>query len=303
MDKATRVTRRHCLFTMFSALIVVVCVCVGITINLTTVYDENFDHMGLRTFAMFTVNSNILCGATMMLALPYALDALRTHVFRLPKWVVVMVFTGVTAVALTFLVSLCILAPVKGFDLIFSGSRFFLHGVCPVLAVIAFCFFISERHLGFWETFIPLIPVFIYGCLYFIMVVLIGEENGGWNDFYGFATRVPVWIPAVGVMPVTFLIATVIRLIHNRSCDRRKKEEAEFFAETFKDADVRAIVGAMARLHRGSASGRNIVIPGRVISIMVENNDGDCTWEEACGIYLKEYLATNEVLDIKKLWI
>lgn len=303
MDKATRVTRRHCLFTMFSALIVVVCVCVGITINLTTVYDENFDHMGLRTFAMFTVNSNILCGATMMLALPYALDALRTHVFRLPKWVVVMVFTGVTAVALTFLVSLCILAPVKGFDLIFSGSRFFLHGVCPVLAVIAFCFFISERHLGFWETFIPLIPVFIYGCLYFIMVVLIGEENGGWNDFYGFATRVPVWIPAVGVMPVTFLIATVIRLIHNRSCDRRKKEEAEFFAETFKDADVRAIVGAMARLHRGSASGRNIVIPGRVISIMVENNDGDCTWEEACGIYLREYLATNEVLDIKKLWI
>lgn len=303
MDRATRVTRRHCLFTMFSALVVVVCVCIGITINLTTVYDENFDHMGLRTFAMFTVNSNILCGATMMLALPYAIDALRTHVFRLPLWVVIMVYTGVTAVALTFLVSLCILAPVKGFDLIFSGSRFFLHGVCPVLAIIAFCFFISERRIGFWETFIPLIPVFLYASLYFVMVVVIGEENGGWNDFYGFATRVPLWIPAVGIMPATFLIATVIRLLHNRTVDQRNKEEADFLRETFKDADIRAIVGAMARMHRGNATGKNIVIPGRVIGLMVDNNEGDCTWEECCGIYLKEYLATNEVMDIRKLWI
>ena len=166
MDKATKIAKRHCLFTLVSAMVVVVCVCIGITINLTTVYDENFDHMGLRTFAMFTVNSNILCGVTMMLVLPYAIDALRTHVFRLPLWVVITVFTGVTAVALTFLVSLCILAPVKGFNLIFSGSRFFLHGVCPVLAIIAFCFFISEHHIGFWGTFIALVPVFLYACLY-----------------------------------------------------------------------------------------------------------------------------------------
>lgn len=303
MDKATKIAKRHCLFTLVSAMVVVVCVCIGITINLTTVYDENFDHMGLRTFAMFTVNSNILCGVTMMLVLPYAIDALRTHVFRLPLWVVVTVFTGVTAVALTFLVSLCILAPVKGFNLIFSGSRFFLHGVCPVLAIIAFCFFISEHNIGFWGTFVALVPVFLYACLYYVMVVVIGEENGGWNDFYGFATQVPLWISAAAIMPVTFLIATAIRLLHNRSCERRRKEEAEFLRESFKDADVRAIVGAMARMHRGNATGKNIVIPGRVIALMVDNNDGDCTWEECCGIYLKEYLATNEVMDIKKLWI
>ena len=33
-----------------------------VTMNLTTLADENFDHMGLRTFCMFTVNSNILNG-------------------------------------------------------------------------------------------------------------------------------------------------------------------------------------------------------------------------------------------------
>ena len=62
MERAVRMVRRHCLFTMFSAAVVVICVCIGVTMNLTTLYDVNFDHMGLRTFCMFTVNSNILCG-------------------------------------------------------------------------------------------------------------------------------------------------------------------------------------------------------------------------------------------------
>lgn len=58
----------------------------------------------------------------------------------------------------------------------------------------------------------------------------------------------------------------------------------------------------MARYRRESAKGRDIVVPGRVIAIMVENNEGDCTWEECCGIYLKEYLQSSEAMDIKKLW-
>ena len=303
MDKATRITKRHCLFTLFSTMVVVICVCIGITINLTTVYDENFDHMGLRTFAMFTVNSNILCGGAMALAFPYAVDGIRRHSFHLPKWVVLFVYSGVTAVSLTFLVSLCILAPVKGFGLIFSGSRFFLHGVCPVLAIIAFSIFISEKKISFWETFYALIPVFLYACLYYFMVVVIGEENGGWNDFYGFATQVPVWISAICIMPVTFLIATALRVFHNKSYDRRRREEVEFFTESFKDADIREIVAAMGRLHRDSGRGRDILIPGYAIGVLVDYNAGDATWEECCGIYLKEYLASSEVMEIRKLWI
>jgi hypothetical protein len=83
-------------------------------------------------------------------------------------------------VSLTFLVSLFILSPVKGFRLIFTGSRFFLHGVCPVLSIITFCCFIRSHMVRLWESFLPLIPVFLYAVLYLVMVVVIGEENGGW---------------------------------------------------------------------------------------------------------------------------
>ena len=75
MERAIGMTRRHCLFTMISAAVVVVCVCIGVTMNLTTIYDENFDHMGLRTFCMFTVNSNILMGVSMSLVFPYTVPS------------------------------------------------------------------------------------------------------------------------------------------------------------------------------------------------------------------------------------
>ncbi len=302
MDRVMKITRRECLLAMFSALVVVICVCVGVTMNLTTVADENFDHMGLRTFCMFTVNSNILAAGAMAMVIPYTMDGLRTHNYYLPRWIVDLVYAGVTAVALTFIVSLFILAPVKGFVLIFSGSRFFLHGVCPVLAVIAFSFFMSQKRMGFWDSLFAILPVLIYAAIYFVMVVVIGEENGGWNDFYGFATRIPWWISAIALVPLSLLIATGIRLLHNRSRNRRKAEETAFFTEAFAGADVRKIVAAMAR-SRSSAKILDIVIPTRVISILLKYSGSDCTLEEATEIYLKEYMECSSVMNLDKLWI
>ncbi len=307
MEKAMKITQRQCVLAMISAAVVVICVCVGVTMNLTTVYDENFDHMGIRTFCMFTVNSNILCGAAMAMVFPYTLDGLRKHNYHIPKWVMVLVFAGVTAVTLTFLISLCVLAPAKGFALIFSGSRFFLHGVCPVLALLAFCFFMSEQQLSWKDTLLALIPVAIYSAVYYVMVAVVGEDRGGWNDFYGFLTRLPHWIPLSLILPVTFGIASLIRFLHNRTYLRRGEEEAKFFKETFAKADVRKIVAALARSHASSMKLLDILIPTRVISIILEYNEGDATLEECCEIYLKEYMENSDMIRLEdqmdKMWI
>ena len=302
MDRAMKITKRQCQLAFFSAAVVVICVCVGVTMNLTTLADENFDHMGLRTFCMFTVNSNILCAAAMAMVIPYTLDGLRTHNYHMPRWIVDLVYMGVTAVALTFLVSLFILSPAKGFVLIFTGSRFFLHGVCPILAIVAFCFFMSEKRLTIRDSLLALIPVLIYAVVYYVMVAVLGEEKGGWNDFYGFLSRLPHWIPLTAIMPLTFLIATGIRVLHNRSYDKRKADESAFFTQLFADADVRKIVAAMARSH-SSAKILDIVIPSRIITIMLEHSKSDATLEECCEIYLKEYMENSEVLNLEKYWI
>ena len=84
MDIAQRISKTRCLAAMISSAVVAVCVCIGVTMNLTTLYDVNFDHMGLRTFCMFTVNSNILCGIGMLMALPYTIDGLIARDFHMP---------------------------------------------------------------------------------------------------------------------------------------------------------------------------------------------------------------------------
>jgi len=278
--------RRQWRFAIAALVTAVICVFAGVTMNLTTVYDENFDHMGIRTFCMFTVNSNILAAVSMSMGLPYALDGLRRNDYHIPGWVVVFMLAGTTAVTLTFLVSLCILAPVKGFVLIFTGSRFLLHAICPLLAIDAFCFFVCDHRIRFVESLLALIPVLIYAGVYYLMVVVIGENRGGWNDFYGFATRIPVWIPLAAIAPVTLVIATVLRLLHNRTYDRRQRREAELFRAAFSHADVRETVADIARERTASVRSEDVVVPRRIISILLEHSGSDCTLEECCRVYL-----------------
>jgi len=279
---------------MISSIVVAVCVCVGVTMNLTTLYDVNFDHMGLRTFCMFTVNSNIFCGIAMMLTIPYTIDGMRKKDFHLPNWMVDFLLMGVTAVGLTFLVSLCVLAPVKGFVLIFTGSRFFLHGLCPILAIIAFCFIITNHVISIKESLIALLPVMLYAMVYYFMVEILGPDNGGWDDFYGFFTRIPSWISLLSFMPLTFGVATVIRLLHNRSCRRHMQWMAALINAEFSDKTIREQIVYVAEGRRSEKKTGNIVIPVPLIAAMIKNSGDELDLEEACDIYLRTILQTPE---------
>lgn len=290
MDTLVKKNRVQCLCALVSCAIVVVCVCIGVTMNLTTLYDEDFDNMGIRTFCMFTVNSNILAAVSSFVVIPYAIDGIRKKEYSLPNWVVVFMMTGTTAVALTFLVSLFVLSPVKGFVLIFTGSRFFLHGVCPILNILAFCLFVTSHKVTVRETLYSLIPVAIYAVVYFVMVVAITEERGGWSDFYGFATRVPFWIPALLILPLTFGIATSVRLWHNNSFVRRRKNEAEIFLDYFEGKDTEDIISEMGRARAGIQPSGDLIVPTLVIKKIIIFTESEMDIDTACGLYLKGYL-------------
>ena len=290
MEVLVRRNRIQCICALVSCAIVVVCVCIGVTMNLTTLYDEDFDNMGIRTFCMFTVNSNILAAVSSFAIIPYAIDGIRKKEYVLPNWVVVFMMTGTTAVALTFLVSLFILSPVKGFVLIFTGSRFFLHGVCPILNILAFCLFITSHKVKIKETFFSLIPVGIYATIYFIMVVVITEANGGWNDFYGFATRIPFWIPAILILPLTFGIATLIRLWHNYSFVKRRKNEAQIFLEYFEGKDAEQIITEMGKARAKLQPSGDVIVPTFVIKKVMIFTESELDIDTACRMYLDGYL-------------
>jgi hypothetical protein len=284
--------RREAVFALLSAIIVVLCAVIGIVMNLVTLEDENFDHMGIQTFCMFTVNSNILVALGMGLIIPYAIDGLKKSYFHLPNWLVSFLLAGTVAVTLTFLVSLFVLSPFKGFKLIFTGSRFFLHGLGPILSFIAFSFFISDHYISFIECFQSLVPVLIYAGIYFILAVLIGEERGGWNDFYGFNTYVPFWIPLMLLCPMTFGIASILRYFHNRSFRRlREVTVTGEFSESYLRREISDLAKEKALEDQPHS---DIVIPRRFIKFLIENTDTDKTVRDVCILYLNAFLENTK---------
>ena len=284
--------RREASFALASAIIVVLCTCIGVTMNLVTVEDQNFDHMGIQTFCMFTVNSNILVAMGMALVIPYTIDGLRKKYFHLPNWLVRFLLAGTVAVTLTFLVSLFVLSPFKGFKLIFTGSRFFLHGVGPILSFLAFSFFISDHYISFIECFQSLVPVLIYAGIYFILAVLIGEERGGWNDFYGFNTYVPFWIPLLLLSPITFGIASSLRALHNLSFRRlREVKVTDEYSESYLRREVADLAKEKAAEDQPHT---DIVIPRRFIKFLIENTDTDKTVRDVCILYLNTFLENTK---------
>lgn len=291
MDELVRKNKIQCILALVSCAIVVVCVCIGVTMNLTTLYDEDFDNMGIRTFCMFTVNSNILAAVSSFTIIPYAIDGLRKKEYTLPDWVVVFMMTGTTSVALTFLISLFVLSPVKGFALIFSGSRFFLHGVCPILNILAFCVFVTSHKITAKQSLFSLIPVGIYAAVYFVMVVLIPKELGGWDDFYGFATKMPLWISATLILPLTFGITTLIRLWHNHSFVNRRKNEVQIFLDYFEGKDTTEILFEMGKSRAKIQPYGAVILPLLVIKRIVYFTDSNMSMEEACSLYLDGYLS------------
>lgn len=286
MKRIQNSNRGKCMMTLLFSAAVVICVCVGVVMNLTTLHDENFDHMGLSTFCMFTVNSNIFMGIAMFLTLPYTVDGLRNGYFRLPDWLVRLLFVATTALTLTFLVSLFILAPVKGFVLIFTGSRFFLHGLCPILAIIVFCFVLKDLRLSFASTFLSLIPVFIYACIYYMLVAVLGR----WDDFYGFLTRIPQWISISAFLPLTFGIATVLRILHNRSVGRYRKAARKQYLDAYGAGNMKEVILHIAAIRSKQDTTGSIVIPYHLLRTLLNSGEDEATFEEYCILYMKECL-------------
>ena len=286
MTQIERINRRKCLLTLVFSAAVVICVIVGVVMNLTTLEDENFDHMGIETFYMFTVNSSILMGIAMFMTLPYTVDGLRNRYFRLPDWLVRLLFITTTALTLTFLVSLCILSPVKGFRLIFTGSRFFLHGLCPILAIAVFCFVLKDLRLSLASTFLSLVPVFIYAFIYYMLVAVMKR----WDDFYGFLTRIPQWISMSAFLPVTFGIATGLRILHNQSVDRYRKQARKLYLAAYGAGNMRDVILHIAAIRSKQDTSGNIVIPYSLLRTLLNSGENEAEFEEYCVLYMKECL-------------
>lgn len=185
-----------------------------LTVNAFLIFRHNQEEMHpgktkFHFFIYFTSDSNILNGICSLILILFLLMMLCGNGISIPFWVYALHFIGTCAVMVTCATVILFLGPIAGYKKMYTGSDLYLHLICPVLSLVSIVI-LSTGYIGeipFYMTFLGIIPTVIYGILYIILVLLVGPEKGGWEDFYTF-NRGGKWYISASLMIVgSYLIS------------------------------------------------------------------------------------------------
>jgi hypothetical protein len=294
MRNANRFKKTHAVnswLNLILSTVLVVCVFISIVINLLSKPTEIVQEVGLKTFRMFTVLSNMFVGVTAAMSIPFAVDGLRQSNYHLPRWIVNLTLASVSSISLTFLITLFVLSPQAGFvSMMAASSNLLMHTIVPIVAIVTFLFINTYHNVKFKTTFYALLPVFAYAVVYIISAFAVGEENGGWRDHYHFRELMPWYYLFVIIMLLTFGIANLLRAVHNRM-HQRDKIATEVYYQTAAEYDMPTIEEAivkMAREDKLNDTDGEVIVPRRIIKFLEKKYKSGNTTAHLCSVYLEE---------------
>ena len=185
---------------------------------------------GTECFQFFTVDSNILAGICSLIMLFFNIKRIKNVDTPVPKGFQLFKFAGTVAVTLTFITVVAFLGPTMGYELMFEGPCLYMHLTTPILAIITFCVFEAGDRLSAKQALTGVIPTIIYGAVYFTMVIIVGVENGGWNDFYGFNSGFLEgrWYISIVAMPAfTYIFSLALKALHAAVTNKLEKKQTK----------------------------------------------------------------------------
>ena len=279
---------------LFFSVLIVVCIFIAIVLNLLKAPSELVEEVGLKTFRMYTVLSNMFVGITIAMTIPFAVDGIREKNYHLPRWLINLMFVSTTCITLTFLISLTLLSAVAGFsEMMLKSTNLLLHTIVPIVTITSFLFVNTYHTIKFKATFYALIPILIYAINYLILAIIIGPENGGWRDHYQFNKFIPWYFVFVIIFALAFGLANLIRAIHNRM-HKRDKFATESYYQNAPEYDLPTIEEAIEKLAKENKEydeGGEVVVPRRIIIFLEKKYNSGKPLSELCKIYVDTYLA------------
>ena len=182
---------------------------------------------GYETFKFFTTDSNILSAIAALIVLIFQIRILTGKSKEIPRWAMILKYIGTTAVMVTFTVVMTFLGPLYTYYFVLKGTAFYMHLVGPLLALVSL--WLCEAYYVIPKRVIHLavIPTAVYGAVYLTEVLIIGEFDG-WDDFYGFNTGGMWYLSVAMIILGTYILAIVIRLLHNHCTKKRIKKREEY---------------------------------------------------------------------------
>ena len=223
----------------------------------------------LSLFCYFTIVSNCLTALGSSFVLPYAVDGIHRKRFIYPKWVAMFHYAGTICTTLTMVFAVLVISWFNP-DFAFGRYNFWLHLICPVAVLVSFFMVESSYRYSLDDTFICMIPFFIYSLFYLAFVVLIGEENGGWEDMYYAATFTPITLSLPLMYFLAFAVAFLIRAGYNRlSCYRQEKLTAAWSNDA-EPVEIKVEAFGLGRYDGKHGESNSINMPLEILEAMSE---------------------------------
>ena len=158
-----------------------------------------FRARGWKTFGFYTQISNII---TLVSCVAFLMAGKQAAPLR---------YLSTCMMTMTFLITLCVLAPLGGGfkTLMFSGNGLYHHTICPILSILSYVLW--ESHVSRW--YLPVIVTFVYGIT---MLILNGKGifDGPYPFFrVNYQSKLATVLWTVGLMALIFGISMGISAV------------------------------------------------------------------------------------------
>ena len=263
----------------------------AVTLSLTDYFESGSSEAGLGTLKMFTTISNIIAAFSAAMCLPFQIDGLRRDRYKLPSWIVVVMYVGAVGVFLTFFSAITLITAYQGFvKAMLSRSSLFLHTISPILITILFVLVISDTRIKFFHSLISLIPVVIYIIVYFIMVFVLKQ----WKDHYKTNAFFPWPVSLLLMSAISFGVSQLIRFLHNLTNKHVSRSLERYYLKSpdFEFPKVSHAVAHLAKLEsKFHLEEDDIYVPVDIIHLLSSRYGADrLPVDILYDIYLENYL-------------
>ena len=205
-------------------VVVDVAVIVMVTISAIMMFvygGEALSSTGIEFLKYFTVQSNLLAGALMIIALPFDLLLLFGRRDSIPLGIKLLPFISSIGTSLTMLTVLVYLGPTMGYPFMFTGANLFMHLLTP-LGMIVRTMILEEKEprLSFSHSFLGIAHMTLYGIYYLTNIAVNNGYGTTQYDWYGFgAGGIGVGIAVYFVMILmTYGISWLTYFLQKRIC-------------------------------------------------------------------------------------
>ncbi len=305
-EKTTKITnartinKMRCIVALIICSIVIILTVVSLILNIINFYQEDSPEAGIGTLRMYTTLSNILAALAASICVPFQIEGLRKNRFKLPVWVVEVMYVGTCGVFLTLVIALATIAPNAGFVYaMFERSNLFMHTLNPIFIILLFTVAISDAKIKFNRIFYSIIPTVIYGLLYFILAFVANV----WRDHYHIQDIMPWPVAFIAILAAAFGLSFLLRFLHNLTNVHVKKGIERYYKES-PDYKFEKITNAIAKLAKEESKyysqGDEIYIPVDIIKLLSERYNTDTLpLDIQYDIYLENYLLNIHVKEPK----